>query len=104
MPDDRTLGALLRRLRGERSAEATAAACAVPPAVYRDWEQDRRKPDLVSAYLLAQWLGVPLDQLAECLMRQVRQGPKADLTTAPPPRRTGRKLPGKPPHGRQPRK
>jgi transcriptional regulator with XRE-family HTH domain len=105
MATDETLGALLRRLRaaaGFATPEELAARCGVPPFRLRDWERDRRAPDLVSAYRLAQSLNVPLEQLAACLHRQAARGPKAHLTTAPPRRRTGRKLPGKPRRLRRP--
>jgi transcriptional regulator with XRE-family HTH domain len=103
MPADETLGAMLRRLRtlaGFETPDAAAAACGVTPMAFRSWENDGRPPDLVAAYRLAKGLNVPLEQLAECLMRQRAVGPKAALRTAPPGRRTGRKMPGKPLHRR----
>ncbi len=104
MATDETLGAMLRRLRaaaGFATPEAAAAACGVPPLAYRTWETDRRPPDLIAAYRLSKGLNVPLEELAECLLRQRAAGPKAPLTTAPAGRRTGRKMPGKPPHRRR---
>jgi transcriptional regulator with XRE-family HTH domain len=99
MAADETLGAMLRRLRaaaGAATVDDLARRCGLPAFRLRDWERDRRVPDLLSAHKLAQALGVPLHELAECLARQQARGPKAGLTTAPPRRRTGRKLPGKP--------
>lgn len=104
MAIDETLGAMLRRLRvaaGFDTADAAAAACGVSPMAYLAWEMDRRPPpDLVSAYHVAKRFNVPLDQLAECLLRQRAAGPKAPLRTGPPVSRTGRKMPGKPRHAR----
>ena len=107
MPMDETLGAMLRRLRsaaGFDTPEAAAAACGVSPTAYLAWEMDRRPPpDLIAAYRVAKAFKAPLELLAECLLRQREAGPKAALTTAPPGRRTGRKMPGKPRHHRPPR-
>jgi transcriptional regulator with XRE-family HTH domain len=103
MPTDESLGTMLVRLRaaaGYATPAAAAAACGVSPFAYRAWEMDRRPPDLVAAYLLAKGLKVPLEALAECLLRQHRAGPRAPLRTAPPGRRTARKMPGKPQHRR----
>jgi transcriptional regulator with XRE-family HTH domain len=104
MTPDETLGAMLRRLRaaaGFATPEAAAAACGVSPTALRSWEADGRPPpDLVAAYRLAKCFNVPLEALAECLLRQRAAGPKAPLTTAPAGRRTGRKMPAKPPHRR----
>ena len=104
MPADETLGAMLRRVRaaaGFDTPEAAAAACGVSPTALRAWELDRRPPpDLIAAYCLSKGLNVPLEALAESLLRQREAGPKAALTTAPAGRRTGRKMPGKRPHRR----
>jgi transcriptional regulator with XRE-family HTH domain len=104
MPADETLGAMLRRLRtaaGFATIEAAAAYCAVTPKALEAWEADRRPaPDLVAAYKLSKGLNVPLEALAECLLRQRQAGPKAHLRSAPAGRRTGRKMPGKRPHRR----
>ena len=100
---DESLGAMLLRLRtaaGFRSPAEAALACGVPPGAYRAWELDRRPPDLAGAYRVAKRFNVPLEQLAECLLRQLAAGPRAALRTAPAGRRTGRKMPGKPPHRR----
>lgn len=104
MRDDETLGAMLRRLRtaaGFDTPEVAAAAWGVSPTALNAWEMDRRPPpDLIAAYRVAKGLNLPLETLAECLLRQRTAGPKAQLTTAPPGRRTGRKMPGKPRHQR----
>lgn len=65
MPD--TFGAELKRLREARgmTQEGTATACGLPITTLRNWEQGRRRPDLVSAYLLARALGVTVDELAK---------------------------------------
>lgn len=93
---------MLRRVRtaaGFDTPEAAAAACGVSPMAYQAWENDvRPPPDLVAAYRIAKRFKVPLDELAECLLRQRTAGPKAPLMTAPAGRRTGRKMPGKPRH------
>src|SRR4051812_4792126 len=105
MSPDETLGSMLLRLRtaaGYTTPAAAAAACGVSPFAYRAWEMDRRPPDLAMAYLLAKGLKVPLEALAECLLRQREAGPRAALRTAPPGRRTARKMPGKPRHPRPP--
>src|SRR3954466_10838289 len=94
---------MLLRLRapaGFRSPGEAALACGVPPAAYRAWEQDVRTPDLAGAYRVAKRFDVPLEALAECLLRQIAAGPKAALRTAPAIRRTGRKMPAKAPHRR----
>jgi transcriptional regulator with XRE-family HTH domain len=98
---DESLGTMLLRLRtaaGFTTPAAVAAACGVSPFAYRAWEMDRRPPDLIAAYLLSKGLKVSLETLAECLLRQHEAGPRAALRTAPPGRRTGRKMPGKPRH------
>ena len=81
MPLDESLGTMLRRLRavaGFATPEAAAAACGVSPTAYLAWEMDRRPPpDLVAAYRVAKGLKVPLEALAECLLRQRSAGPKA---------------------------
>jgi len=104
MPTDETLGAMLRRLRaaaGFDTPDAAAAACGVSPMAYLAWEMDRRPPpDLIASFRVAKRFNVPLEQLAECLLRQQAAGPKAALTTGPPGQRTGRKMPGKPRHQR----
>jgi transcriptional regulator with XRE-family HTH domain len=104
MAIDETLGSMLRRLRvaaGFDTPEAAAAACGVSPMAYLAWEMDRRPPpDLVSSYRVAKKFNVPLEHLAECLLRQRAAGPKAALRTGPPVSRTGRKMPGKPRHQR----
>ena len=104
MPAEETLGAMLRRLRlaaGFGTPEAAAAACRVSPTALQAWEMDRRPPpDLVAAYRLSKGLNVPLEALAECLLRERQAGPKARLATAPAGRRTGRKMPAKRPHRR----
>jgi hypothetical protein len=103
MATDESLGSMLLRLRttaGYPTPAAAAAACGVTPFAYRAWEMDRRPPDLVGAYLLAKGLKVPLEALAECLLRQLQAGPRAPRRTAPAGRRTGRKMPGKPAHRR----
>jgi transcriptional regulator with XRE-family HTH domain len=65
MPDE--FGAELKRLREARgmTQEGTATACGLPITTRRTWEQGRRRPDLVSAYLLARALGVTVDELAK---------------------------------------
>ena len=98
---DGSLGAMLLRLRtaaGFKTPADAALACGVPPGAYRAWELDRRPPDLAAAYRLAKGFKVPLEELAQCLVRQLAAGPRAALRTAPAGRRTGRKMPGKPPH------
>jgi transcriptional regulator with XRE-family HTH domain len=104
MATDETLGAMLRRLRaaaGFDTPEAAAAACGVSPMAYLAWEKDGRPPpDLIAAYRVAKRFHVPLEELAECLLRQRTAGPKAALTTAPAGQRTWRKMPGKPRHQR----
>jgi transcriptional regulator with XRE-family HTH domain len=104
MAINETLGTMLRRLRaaaGYDTPAAAAAACGVSQKAYEAWEIDGKPPpDLIAAYKLAKGLNVSLDSLAECLMRERAAGPKASLTTAPAGRRTGRKMPGKPPHRR----
>ena len=104
MQDEESLGAMLRRLRtaaGFATPEAAAVAWGVTPAALQAWEMDRRPPpDLIAAYRVAKGLNVPLEKLAECLLRQRQAGPKAALTTAPAGRRTGRKMPAKRPHRR----
>jgi transcriptional regulator with XRE-family HTH domain len=102
---EESLGAMLLRLRtaaGFKTPAAAALHCGVPPGAYRAWEQDVRPPDLVGAYRLANGFNAPLEALAECLLRQRVAGPKAPLRTAPAGHRTGRKMPGKPPHRGRP--
>jgi transcriptional regulator with XRE-family HTH domain len=107
MATDETLGAMLRRLRaaaGFATPEAAAAACGVSPRAYSAWEMDGRPPpDLVASYRVARTFKVPLEELAECLLRQRAAGPKAPLTTAPAGQRTWRKMPGKARRQRPPR-
>ena len=64
-----TLGERLRRLReriglGQEELAARARALLVS---YRNWEYGHRVPGLAAASLLAKALGVPLQELADCV-------------------------------------
>ena len=71
MPEDveESLGQRLRRLR-ERlglGQEELAIKAKAPLVSYRNWEYDHRVPGLAAASLLAKALGVPLQELADCV-------------------------------------
>ena len=67
-----TLGQRLRRLREQLglSPEKLAERAGVPLVSYRNWEYDHRVPGLGAASLLARALGVPLQDLADCVEAQ----------------------------------
>jgi transcriptional regulator with XRE-family HTH domain len=63
----RNFAALLRFCRKEKGwtqAELALRACLSPAAV-RQYEQERRLPDLASAYYLAKAFGLSVDVLAQ---------------------------------------
>ncbi len=71
MPEDvkETLAQRLRRLR-ERlglGQEELASKAGAPLVSYRNWEYGHRVPGLAAASLLAKALGVPLQDLADCV-------------------------------------
>src|SRR5437763_14555941 len=66
-------------------------------ATVKAYEADRRSPSLDNAQRLAAALGVPVTAFDGVAFRHATQRPPArDLPAAPAPRRTGRKMPGKP--------
>jgi transcriptional regulator with XRE-family HTH domain len=96
-----TFGEVLRGLRQSaglsQSQLADAAGVGLPTV--KDYEGDRRSPSLEIAQKMAGALGVKVTAFDGVEFKHVAQRPSGqDRPTAPPPRRTGRKMPGKPKH------
>jgi transcriptional regulator with XRE-family HTH domain len=90
-----TFGEMVRALRqaaGLSQAQLAEAAGIGLPTL-KDYEGDRRSPSLEIAQKVAAALGVKVTAFDGAEFRHAAQQP---APTAPPPRRTGRKMPGKP--------
>jgi transcriptional regulator with XRE-family HTH domain len=67
-----TLGERLQRLRQEAglTQEQLAANASLSIHNIRNWEHDHRVPGLAAVYHLSRALGVPMEELAVCVVKQ----------------------------------
>jgi transcriptional regulator with XRE-family HTH domain len=93
-----TFGEMLRELRqsAKLSQSQLSEVAGIGLPTLKDYEGDRRSPSLEIAQKLAGALGVKVTAFDGAEFRHAAQRP---APTAPPPRRTGRKMPGKPRRG-----
>src|SRR3954452_22391072 len=89
-----TFGETLRGLRqsAQLSQSQLAEVAGIGLPTLKDYEGDRRSPSLEIAQRIAAALGVMVTAFDGAEFRHAAQRP---APTAPPPRRTGRKMPGK---------
>lgn len=75
MAGSETLGQRLQRLRlaAGLTQEELAQKAEVPVWSLRNWEHDHRLPGLVPVYKLARALGVRMEELAVCAVKQERR-------------------------------
>ena len=91
-----TFRAKLQALRAAAgySQGQLAERAGVPPGTIRNLEQGIRLPTWGTLVKLAKGLGASLGDFDGC---DPEDTPRPNVATAPPPRRTGRKMPGKAP-------
>src|SRR5262245_58740696 len=90
---------LLREAKGLSEAKL-ADASGVSFATLRNYAMGRRAPSFEAVVKIARALGVTTEEFAACEFPYEAQRPvEQQRPTGPPPRRTGRKMPGKPKRG-----
>jgi transcriptional regulator with XRE-family HTH domain len=71
-----TLGRRLQRLRlsAGLTQEGLARKAGLPVWSLRNWEHDHRLPGVAAVYKLARVLGVPMEELAVCVVGHTGRG------------------------------
>jgi transcriptional regulator with XRE-family HTH domain len=88
-----SLGQRLQRLRlaAGLTQEGLAARAGLPVGSMRNWEHDHRRPGVAAVYRLARALGVPMEELAVCVVGHSGRGKTSGSRRSPPKRpRPGR--------------
>jgi transcriptional regulator with XRE-family HTH domain len=93
----------LQRLRAvaHLSQGELAERSGVPPGTIRNLEQGIRLPTWPTLVRLVKALGASIGDFDECELEDAPAAKSRPQPTAPPPRRTGRMMPGKARHRRK---